>query len=77
MAWNSLQIIVSRLGTMGNYDPTNKLSGDDLLYLVALRLSRNYEDFLPMLIVQLEDLSTGSCPQGVSHRLFQILKDEY
>lgn len=57
-----------------NYDPTNDLFADDLLYLCfeQIVVERN-EDLARALILQLEDMSTGLCAQGRTTRLFQIL----
>lgn len=73
----SLDIIVGSIGTAANYDPSNDLWVDDLLYLCSQRLftspSEFNRDFLELLTVQLEEMQSGLCPQGRTHRLFQIL----
>lgn len=58
-----------------NYDPTNNLYADDLLYLCG-SLAQNF-DWDPILIdllaAQFIEMSTGMCAQGRTHRLFQVL----
>ena len=54
-----------------NYDPTNDLYADDLLYLCS-ELSSD-PVLIDLLTAQLVDMSTGICPQGRTHRLFQVL----
>lgn len=53
-----------------NFDQTNNLSAYDLLYLIAL----HFENIdIPSLSEQLQDMSTGFCPQGRTIRLYQII----
>ena len=66
-----LDLIINSIGSEHNFDPTNNLNADDLLCLCWYY--RNNNDFLNELELQLSDISTGSCPQGRTHRLFQIL----
>lgn len=59
-----------------NYDPKNDMYACDLLYIVYERIIRKDEmspRYLEELILQLEDMQTGPCPQGRTTRLFQIL----
>jgi hypothetical protein len=58
-----------------NYDASNNLYADDLLYICAKHLlnTLNSGDILDILIVQLQEISLGSCPQGRTHRLLQIV----
>jgi hypothetical protein len=54
-----------------SYDPTNDISVGDLLFLC-----KNYidnQDFMNEFEIQLTDMQTGFCPQGRTHRLFQLL----
>lgn len=76
----NFDIIVNDFKTFGhnlgsNYDPTNELYADDLLYLCAILLEKldNTDEFLFIFNQQLIDMSTGMCPQGRTHRLFQII----
>jgi len=55
------------------HDPVNDLRVDDLLYLCYKRLVEDNEDFLSNFRQQLSDLRTGSCVQGRSIRLLQLL----
>jgi hypothetical protein len=57
-----------------NYDPTNDLHADDLLYLIYEKVCiEENEEYERMLLEQLEDMQTGLCPQGRTTRLFQVL----
>lgn len=57
-----------------NFDQTNNIYADDLLYLLSINIeSIPWEYF----IEQLLDISTGSCPQGRTIRLFQIINTIY
>jgi len=66
-----LKRIVKSIGTKSNFDSTNNLSADDLIYLCWLH--RNNQEFIKVLEEQLMDMRTGFCPQGRTHRLFQSL----
>ncbi len=66
-----LQIIINDIGTSKNYDPTNCLNADDLLCLCWEY--KDDEDFIQELNIQLLDMATGFCPQGRTHRLYQLL----
>ena len=60
-----------------NYDPTNNLFAIDLLWLCAelcFLTSSEVADEVSMLInIQLEEMSSGMCAQGRTHRLFQVV----
>ena len=58
-----------------NYDPTNELYADDLLYLCACLVQKMplNETLIFLLNEQLVQMSTGMCPQGRTHRLMQII----
>ena len=57
-----------------NYDPSNKLFAEDLLYLIAEKIIyEKNEEYGELLFTQLQDMLTGLCPQGRTTRLFQIL----
>jgi hypothetical protein len=71
MAMQFLSLIVRDMGTAANIDSTNDINADDLICLCW-----NYRDnrnFIMLLEEQLLDMATGFCPQGRTHRLFQIL----
>lgn len=59
-----------------NYDPTNNLYADDILYLILYKLeSYNKEmqnNVLLLLNEIFEEMYSGLCPQGRTHRLYQI-----
>lgn len=55
------------------YDPVNDLHVNDLLYLCYYHVSTGNEDFIDNFRQQLTDLRTGSCVQGRSIRLLQLL----
>ena len=57
----------------GNYDPTNELKAENVLYLILERDLSDPEGIKPLLIEQLEDILNGSCSQGRTTRLYQIL----
>lgn len=70
-AGSIMQELVSSMGTNKNIDITNMLNADDLIMLCWKH--RNNNNFMGELIIQLIDMKTGLCPQGRTHRLFQIL----
>ena len=55
------------------YDPINDLRVDELLYLCCIRILEGNVDFLNNFKQQLSDLKTGSCVQGRSIRLLQLI----
>jgi hypothetical protein len=61
--------------TNGNYDSQNNLFACDMLYLLSEKYSESFYniDFLNLLNDILEEMRTGSCPQGRTTRLFQLL----
>ena len=56
-----------------NYDPTNDLSATDLLWICSSVSDEERKNMAEILIVQLEDMSLGFCPQGRSTRLAQVV----
>lgn len=66
-----LNIIVNDMGTDANVDYTNQLNADDLICLCWIH--RENEVFIKEFEVQLLDMATGFCPQGRTHRLYQLL----
>jgi hypothetical protein len=69
-------IIVSNAQQPPNFDPTNQLFADNLLFKICYIAKTNddiVEDIIKMLALQLEDMGTGFCPQGRTTRLYQIL----
>lgn len=63
--------IIGQIGTNNNIDPTNMLDASDILCICWLY--KDNEEFMNVLEVQLEDMETGFCPQGRTHRLFQTV----
>ena len=67
-----VDLIQSSIGNGPNFDRTNDVYADDILYQIC---QRRTIDLLPLLAEQLNDiLASGSCPQGRCTRLFQILR---
>lgn len=58
----------------GNYDPVNNLDAGDLLYLLYEKIVlENSHEHASLLAAQLDDMTSGLCPQGRTTRLLQIL----
>ncbi len=66
-----------RINSQANYDPTNDLHADDLLMLCGEILFgdalADKLEFLALLTQQLHDMESGSCPQGRTSRLIQVV----
>lgn len=78
MAQQVLSILINDYSSQGrasrsNYDPTNDLYVDDLLYMCYSRFQIYRRDFLTVLATQLEEMRGGMCPQGRATRLFQTV----
>jgi hypothetical protein len=60
-----------------NYDPTNELFADDLLYICAWIYFHgtgfDHQDYELLLRLQFTEMMTGMCVQGRTTRLFQIV----
>ena len=65
-------VIVSSIGHVSNYDPTNDVRADDVLYL-CIGLATSSEHFCIMLLEQLKDIGNGVCSQGRCTRVIQLL----
>lgn len=70
-AFIHLDIMIRDYGTDKNYDATNKISADDLLYLTSYHTGD--ENFIILINEQLENMASGFCAQGRTHRLFQVI----
>ena len=70
-AKNSMRIIINSFGTSQNIDTTNNLISD--LLLLSCWEYRHLDGFIKNLEEQLLDMITGFCPQGRTHRLYQLL----
>ena len=81
-----LNIIMNSWGTQANFDATNNLSADNLMYVCAFiwnelkksecsKLEKvcDLVDFSRVFFLQCEDIQTGSCPQGRVARLWQVV----
>ncbi len=71
LALHFLTTIVNDIGMSSNFDATNNISADDLIFHTW-----NYRfnpEFLIQLELQLLDMQTGFCPQGRVCRLYQLL----
>lgn len=73
-ALRCFDIIWTDTGKKSNYDCTNDLMADDLLYLICLKIDK---DMMPMFIEQLADMNSGLCSQGRCIRLAQIYQCIY
>ena len=79
IARNFMTSIINDMGTANNIDGINrskidesyKLCTDDLVYI--LWQFRENRDFIMLLEEQLIHMQTGFCPQGRTHRLYQLL----
>lgn len=78
----NLKIIVDDYRKYGphigpNYDSSNNLASEDLLYLLAYLIidleSDQRGNFLDLTNQQLTEMSSGLCPQGRAYRLLQII----
>lgn len=66
----SVNLIKSSISSTANYDASNNLRADNLLYV----LCENDKIELDVLMEQLSDIITsGQCPQGRVHRLWQLV----
>lgn len=68
---DKMKIIINDAGRESNYDKSNDIHAADLLY-ICVDFSTN-KDFIELLRIQLTDMNTGFCPQGRTHRLFQLI----
>ena len=67
-------MIAADARTQKNYDPTNELYAEDLLYLCyELCIKVKEPDFDAVFIDKLNEMNTGMCPQGRTHRLLEVV----
>jgi hypothetical protein len=71
VATNYIEMITTdaESGSPANYDSTNNVDAGDVLYAVYQRIKTSTD----LLSSQLEDMTTGSCPQGRATRLLSVL----
>jgi hypothetical protein len=76
---NNLNVVFSSWNQTSNFDHTNDISKDDVLYILAiewnaLKFSKPEltKDFASEFFLQFMDMQSGGCPQGRVIRLFQI-----
>lgn len=71
-AIRAVEVIKQNIRQAANYDQTNSMYADDVLYMVC-KNTKN-ADVLVYLSEQLSDiLTSGQCAQGRSTRIFQVL----
>lgn len=66
-----LNDIINSIDMPANYDPTNNIRAENILFLIGKY--KDNPDCIAVLEAQLIDMATGACPQGRTHRLFQVL----
>jgi hypothetical protein len=78
-ALSYLNKMVNDWGGSLNYDATNNISSEDVLYICAsewrnlfLAKSELIKDFAKNFFIQCADIQSGSCPQGRVIRLWQV-----
>jgi hypothetical protein len=71
----NLDIIIRDSNSPANHDLTNDLHAEDLLYLCVLLVDRlpDNETLINTINQQFDEMSTGFCAQGRTHRLFQVI----
>jgi len=69
-ALHFFRLIVRDAGTPANYEAATRLRAEDLLLMVSRREGENLGQVLAQ---QLLDMRSGSCPQGRTHRLLQVI----
>lgn len=77
-ASKAINLIIRSIGTGSNYDKTNDVYADKLLFsicekLFSIKNKEIFDDILDLLKMQLSDIiKLGSCPEGRCTRLAQI-----
>lgn len=74
------QTLINDWGTNNNFDSSNNLCADDLLYVLAIEWNNIKEcndketivSFVDELCIQFADMQTGICSEGRTTRLWQI-----
>ncbi len=74
------QTLINDWGTNNNFDSSNNLCADDLLYVLAIEWNKIKEcndketmvSFVDELCIQFADMQTGICREGRTTRLWQI-----
>lgn len=60
-----------------NYDASNNLASEDLLYFLADLVCQvktpHQDDFLDLANQQFTEMSSGMCPQGRAYRILQVI----
>ncbi len=73
----NFQIILQDYNTSNNYDRSNEYSCEiiltEIIKIYNLLNIEQKEDLLSLLNEQFEEMKSGMCPQGRTHRLFYIL----
>jgi len=74
-AVRALNLIIGDCGKEPNYDSSNDLWAEDLLYLINQKIT---DDVVPTLAEQLSDIVTsGKCPPGRTTRIWQVYQLMY
>jgi hypothetical protein len=79
LSLNFLNMIIQTFIRNGreNYDSSNDVYACDILYLICENINKSSneekEEYLSLLISQLEEMAGGACPPGRTTRLFQVL----
>lgn len=69
-AMRAITMIAVGVETDANYDKTNDVYADEILYIISENLQK---DMIDDLVIQLADITThGACPQGRCTRLAQL-----
>jgi hypothetical protein len=74
---NNFRTIVRDMNTSANYDSSNNYHAEDILCHIAEFIldkanEEQRKDIIVNLNIQFEEMSSGMCPQGRTHRLYQV-----
>lgn len=72
-ALESMNLLIGAVGTDNGFDFTNRISIDHLLYELATLIPSLTKDNIDIIEEYMIELKSGSCREGRSHRLRQIL----
>lgn len=74
-----LSTIIDDLNTKRNFDASNNMSVEDILSDIVILINRHsdrdviYSDYIELIALQFNEMISGMCSQGRTHRLYQIL----
>jgi hypothetical protein len=73
---NYFNTMLAGIGSTNNYDPTNEMSADDILYMCANEWfnipKENRTCIAEEFFLAMADMSSGFCPQGRVDRIWQV-----